>query len=494
MTKGGSANERAAIEPAARDTSSVSPLTAAVQRELLDDGAPLCLTDASGRQIYANPAYLRIAEAARAAGLDPAAEGTKKISVAIEGRVERFTVRHKILRAGAESGLVATMLDPVTGLEPARGALALALDRLEDITRLVSDWVWETNRNLVLSFVSPRVNEALGFHQLELTGRLLTDLPLERCDRLHTLATPEGRAPFRDVAVQIADRSGQVRHFLLSGLPVYCRTSGAFLGYRGTAHDVTEIHWREAATLRAKEAAEVANQAKSEFLANMSHELRTPLNAIIGFSEIMENEILGPLGTTQYKGYVADITESAHHLLALINDILDAAKIESGRMVLSDETIHPRAILEAVGRLMMPRAARGNLTLRVEASPDLPALVADPVKLKQILINLASNAIKFTPAGGRIVLRAESTETDALLFQISDTGIGIPADKIEQAMAPFCQIDSPINRRFEGTGLGLPLAKSLAELHGGVFTLVSEPDVGTTVTIRLPAERVRSSA
>ncbi len=488
---------------------------------LLAEGPPLCVTTVEGRQLYVNPAYERIATALSAGVEDAAAQPSWPINrqanesddtasgddtdeacaLTIDGRIEYFRIHRKALLGEpqireaqfletGEGPLIATIYLPVSGRDGAGDALAMAIERLEDITRLVSDWVWETDQNLVLTFVSPRVNGALGFHQVELTGRRLTQLPVHPNIALNSLATVDGRQPFRDIEVEIPDRQGDPRHFLLSGLPVYCAGNGRFLGYRGTANDVTELRWREASLLRAKEAAETATRTKGEFLANMSHELRTPLNAIIGFSEIMGNEILGPLGSEQYKDYCKDITGSAQHLLVLINDILDAAKIDAGQMTLSEEAIEPAELVQSVARLMMPRAERAGVILSVELAPNLPRLRADATKLKQILINLVSNAVKFTLQGGRVTLSAKVAEGGAFIFEINDTGIGIAANDIDRALAPFGQVDSRISRRFEGTGLGLPLAKSLTELHGGTFDLSSQPDVGTQVTIRLPGELI----
>jgi len=472
---------------------------------LLAEGPPLCVTNAEGQQLYANPAYDRITAALAASSEDAANQPSwplqhpnrdgddtsEACAITIDGRIEYYRLHRKALVGDAEEGpLIATVYLPVSGRDGAGDALAMAIERLEDITRLVSDWVWEADQNLVLTFVSPRVNGALGFHQVELTGRRLTQLPVRPNIALNGLTTVEGRRPFRDIDVEIPDRQGDPRHFLLSGLPVYCAATGRFLGYRGTANDVTELHWREAALLRAKEAAETANRTKGEFLANMSHELRTPLNAIIGFSEVMGNEILGSLGNEQYKGYCTDITDSARHLLVLINDILDAAKIDAGQMTVSEEAVEPVELVQSVVRLMAPRAERAGVILSVDIAPGLPRLRADGTKLKQILINLVSNAVKFTLQGGRVSISVKVAEGGAFIFEINDTGIGIAAKDIPRALAPFGQVDSRISRRFEGTGLGLPLAKSLTELHGGTFDLSSQPDVGTRITIRLPGELI----
>jgi len=482
---------------------------------LLEEGPALCVTDAKGRRLFANRAYDRIASALAisadgdstqpswpfhrsARDLDETTSPTthddgadEACAITIDDRIEYYRIRRKaLLGEDGATPVIATVYVPVSGRADAGDALTMAIERLEDVTRLVSDWVWETDRNLVLTFVSPRVNGALGFHQVELTGRRLTQLPVRPHADLESLATEEGRAPFREIAVEIPDRQGHPRHFLLSGLPIYCPVSGRFLGYRGTANDVTELRWREEALVRTKEAAELANRTKGEFLANMSHELRTPLNAIIGFSEVMANEILGPLENEQYKGYCQDITDSARHLLVLINDILDSAKIESGQMTLSEEAVDAEALAQSVARLMAPRADRAGVAVTVKAAPNLPRLRADKTKLKQILINLVSNAVKFTMHGGRVEMSARIGEDGAFIFEVNDTGIGIAAKDISRALAPFGQVDSRMSRRFEGTGLGLPLAKSLTELHGGVFELTSQPGVGTRVTIRLPGELI----
>ena len=239
----------------------------------------------------------------------------------------------------------------------------------------------------------------------------------------------------------------------------------------------------------ARDQAEAANQAKSEFLANMSHELRTPLNAIVGFSEIMKQETMGPVGNARYLEYANDIHRAGHHLLDLINDILDLSKVESGKDELHEETLEIGDLVDSVRVLVSGRAEREDIALRFDLE-DLPALRADARKLKQILVNLLSNAIKFTETGGRVTFRAWTRADSGLVFQIVDTGIGIASDDIPKALAPFRQIEGALARKYPGTGLGLPLAKALVEMHGGTLDLQSELGVGTTVTVRFPAERI----
>jgi PAS domain S-box-containing protein len=244
----------------------------------------------------------------------------------------------------------------------------------------------------------------------------------------------------------------------------------------------------------ARDQAESANRAKSEFLATMSHELRTPLNAIIGFSEIIGTETLGPVGSVRYRDYADDIHASGQHLLDLINDILDLSKVESGMDELHEEDVETPEIAHSVLRLVQQRAQKQGVALALELPHDPPNLRADRRKLKQILVNLLANAIKFTEAGGTVALEIRCGQDSGYVFQVTDTGIGIAREDIPKALAQFGQVDSTHSRRHEGTGLGLPLTKALVELHGGTLELESEPGRGTTVTVRFPAERISRPA
>jgi signal transduction histidine kinase len=239
----------------------------------------------------------------------------------------------------------------------------------------------------------------------------------------------------------------------------------------------------------ALDAAAAANLAKSSFLAAMSHELRTPLNAIIGFAEILAVELLGPLGHKRYREYAADIRGSGIHLLALINDILDISRIDAGDTRLEEESIDLQQLIAQTLRMIGPQAAAARVVLESELSPVLPVIRGDKRRLRQVLINLLANAVKFTPAKGRIVIRA-GYRGGAVTIAVQDTGIGIAEQDIPRALERFGQVDARLSRKYEGVGLGLPLAKKFVELHGGTLTLDSAPKIGTTVTVTLPASRI----
>ena len=259
----------------------------------------------------------------------------------------------------------------------------------------------------------------------------------------------------------------------------------------GVISDITERKRIEKDLVAAKVLAEDANRAKSQFLANMSHELRTPLNAVIGFSEVIKNEMLGAINDQRYRDYAEDIHRSGVHLLKLINDILDLTKVEAGKYELQEEVCDVARTIGDSIRLMRNLAAGRGLALQSRISEELPFLLADERCLRQIIVNFLSNAVKFTPEGGRVDVDARLAADGGLVVSVTDTGIGMKEDDLPHALAPFRQIEHSLGRKYEGTGLGLPLVKALLDLHHGALHIDSRLGAGTTVSAHFPPQRTR---
>ncbi len=237
---------------------------------------------------------------------------------------------------------------------------------------------------------------------------------------------------------------------------------------------------------RARRAADEANRGKSRFLANMSHELRTPLTAILGFSDVMSGEIFGPIEPPRYREYIDLIHESGEHLLSLINDILDLSKIEAGKMQIVVLPVSTAELVRQSSSLMRVMATERGIDLALKVAPDCQVLHADERAARQIILNLLSNAIKFTPAGGRVTLAVQAIAEDGVEISVTDTGFGMTPDEADRALQLYVQVDSDVARMALGTGIGLPLVKALAELHGGQIRLDSKKGKGTTVAVFLP--------
>ncbi len=375
-----------------------------------------------------------------------------------------------------------------------------ALERLKQQNELIlssaGEGIYGLDTQGRSTFVNPAAAKMIGWDAEDLIGKPQHDI-------LHHTKADGSPYPREECPIYAVFKDGGVHHvtdevfwrkdgssFPVEYVSTPIREHGEITGAVVIFRDISDRKRAEEAMRTAKEQAEVANRTKSEFLANMSHELRTPLNAIIGFSELIESEILGPVGNGSYRDYAGDIRESGRHLLDLINDILDLSKVESGSDELLEESIEVAEATRSVLMMVKRRAEKGGVELETEVPDDLPPLRADSRKLKQILVNLLSNGVKFTDTGGRVTLRAWCRPDSGHVFQIVDTGIGISLQDIPKALSPFQQIDSELNRKYEGTGLGLPLTKALVELHGGTLDLQSQVGIGTTVTVRFPAERV----
>ncbi|MGP1395283.1 MAG: hybrid sensor histidine kinase/response regulator [Inquilinaceae bacterium] len=255
------------------------------------------------------------------------------------------------------------------------------------------------------------------------------------------------------------------------------------------ATDITKRKRAELELLRAKDTAEMSNRSKTEFLANMSHELRTPLNAMIGFADLMVGQVFGPLGAPRYHEYAKDIKDSAEYLLQIINDILEVSEIEAGKLRLHERTIDVGKAIDEAIRLVQHRARESSVAIRLNVQPDLPALNADESKLKQVLVNLLTNGVKYTPASGHIDVTADTAADGGICVVIADTGIGMTEEEVTIALTRFGRIESSMVRKHAGTGLGLPLSADLIKAHGGVLEIESAVGEGTTIHIRFPSGR-----
>jgi PAS domain S-box-containing protein len=362
--------------------------------------------------------------------------------------------------------------------------------RFASIVQLSSDAIVSVTPDRRVASWNRGAEKLYGFTTAEMLGRMISDtIPPHRAAETQALVERVLRGErVEAVETERVRKDGTVVAVALSVSPV-TDPGGAVVGIASIARDITALKRTQEALLVAKEQAEIANRAKSTFLANMSHELRTPLNAIVGFSEMMKLGVFGRLGDDRYGGYVADIHASGLHLLDIINDLLDLAKIEAGKMQIEESVIVLDALVSQVARLMREQAQQAGVHLAAALDPTLPRLRGDARAIKQILLNLVSNAIKFTPRDGAVTIAALA-DAGGLALRVTDTGIGIAPDDIARLMQPFTQLETAEVRRHTGTGLGLALVQAMAELHGGAVTIASEPGRGTEVAVRLPASRL----
>jgi two-component system cell cycle sensor histidine kinase PleC len=297
------------------------------------------------------------------------------------------------------------------------------------------------------------------------------------------------QATLRDYILAIMALSAQ-GYFAVLAYRLYSTTLATLEARAEKDALIGELEQAKAISDEARRRAEAANISKSRFLAQMSHELRTPLNAILGFSEVMKSEVFGEHAIPAYKEYSGDIHNSGVHLLGLINEILDLSRIEAGRYELNEESISLAAIVEDCHHLLKLRATNRGIIIHEVFEPDLPRLWADERAVRQICLNLLSNAIKFTPQGGEIWLKVGWTASGGQYMSVKDTGPGIPEEEIPVVLASFGQGSNSIKSAEQGAGLGLPIAKSLVDLHGGTFSLKSKLRIGTEVVVTFPPERV----
>lgn len=482
------------------------------------DAPPIYIAALDGGLIYANPAYLDLTPDR---GLLPSHQQivqrvatTNQAIVCQEklGRkeaLEAYSGRHIPLTAPDGATIAVTGSFSRAAADPeVHASLRHERQRFHDVIRATSDWVWETDVDGCISFVSDRVTEVLGLPPSQLQGRRLIELgrfsPIGY-EPNPVLSALRLRRPFRDAGFEIDDPLGTTRKFRLSGVPVFGE-SGRFVGYRGTATDVTAHYAAEAAARQSRSELEqaleelttknlqldfawrkamAATQAKSEFLATMGHELRTPLNAIIGFGEVMELGTFGAL-PPRYHAYVEDIGKAARHLLTLINDILSAVQMSRETMRVDIEPVAVTRLIADARAMIETRAASKRLDISALAYSGNIRVLADPTRALQVMINLLGNAVKFTPDGGAIGVEVREAEGRARIT-IWDTGLGIPADKREIIFEKFRKAhDVALTHHQEGLGLGLALSRELCHLMRGDLTLDDGSSAGNRFSVVLP--------
>ena len=498
-------------------------------RTLLNRMPPIYIADTSGNFTLLSPEFQEFMTAAF--GVDRNSDGTFEApeellgifrhlekgmteiklrqTVKIGGDTRHYRSFHvRTVEDGIETGYAGIYTDVTLEAEAVIEA-ARAEARFQDIIRSASDWVWETDVDLNLTYVSARISETLETPPGSLIGRNIFALGVFEDSSDGLRGKPDllkARSTFRGRIFLVADNRNRVRRISLSGVPIYDDSTGDFIGYRGTRSDVTNEHdaiqsarrsQRELETslqeLRdrnvqldyALDEARLAVTAKTEFLGKMSHELRTPLNAIIGFSEISERKMFGELDE-HYLSYFQDIKGAAYHLLHIINDILDAVHLESRSLQLYPQAVDVAELIGQARSYIAVRAEDANLDITALTCPAGIFVEADPDRTRQILVNLLNNAVKFTPAGGSVGITVLAGQGDFIDITIWDTGVGIPADQQDRIFDSFHQVGAEVmtNPR-DGTGLGLTISRQLARMMGGDVTVESEPDQGSRFTLRL---------
>ncbi|MGF1628772.1 MAG: PAS-domain containing protein [Kiloniellaceae bacterium] len=434
-------------------------------------------------------------------GTGPTAEEVERrteiLMTNLQARTERVrpdgTVLENRNRRLPNGGYVMVYTD-ITETKRIEAALRQSEQRYALALSGANEGIWEWGDQTDGIYVSRRLREIVGIEDSEpmvmaddWLGRIHPEDVEEMRERMREHL--RGNTEYYDHEYRMLGDDGRYRWVHSRGLGVR-DASGRVYRMAGSLSDVTQRKLAEQELLRAKESAEMANRTKGDFLATMSHELRTPLNAIIGFSELILQQVFGPIGHDNYEDYIKNIHESGNHLLTIINDILDVSKAEAGMVDLYEEEVDLREVIASGMRLIGPRARESNIALKTDYAEPLSLVTADARRLKQILINLLSNAVKFTPPGGSITVEAWARPGIGAGFRVIDTGIGIAKDDQARMLEPFTQVESGLSRKHEGTGLGLPLCRALIEVHGGTLTLESDLGAGAAIAVILPESRI----
>ena len=404
------------------------------------------------------------------------------------GRTFLSSILPMHLEDGAVEDVLAISLD-ITDRKQAEEALRDSEKRFAGILDISSEAVISVGEDLRINLFNQGAVDIFGYDADEVMGQPVDILLPMRFRDKHDEHIR--RFAQSGMVSRLMGQRGEVAGLRKDGsdFPAEAAISQLSIGeektFTVTLRDISDRTRAEAQRAEALEEAENANRAKTEFLASVSHELRTPLNAVIGFSDMMQQEIFGPLGDAHYREYADAIHDSGEHLLALISDILDISTIEAGKVSLNKEMLGVKEVAAECANIVANSAKTKGLAIKTEISEDLPPIYADRRAMRQILLNLLSNAIKFTPEEGRITLRAQASD-DSMVLKVADTGPGIPAEKLPELTEPFTRLERDRNESIEGWGLGLAITKSLIELHGGVLDIESEVGEGTTVTVTIP--------
>ena len=501
-------------------------LQAALARVVMHELSPVFIAYLEGNLLYANNSYLKLFGLAGAssedidahlaslredvagilAGLRTDAKrlGMQRAFPTAAGmahfRIQYFPVFDAADRLVALGGVYYDITAQVTTTERLRATQ----ESFNDVLRSASDWVWETDEDGRVTFISDRITEVLGRPPALIIGKQLASLGAGPADVVDTALA--ARTPFRNVVLDVVDRDQKTRRHVISGVPFFHLKSGRFAGFRGTGTDVSAQHAAEQASLESRykleaalselnaknlhldvalEQAQAAIRAKGEFLANMSHELRTPLNAIIGFADVIAARRFGP-NLDRYAEYASYILKAGNHLLNILNDILDISRLEGDLVSVDLRPVPLATILDEARSLVAMRLYESVVRLIPARHPPDAAVMVDQTRAIQIVVNLLGNAVKFTPSNGQVGIDVAMRGTMADIT-VWDTGPGIPLEKQEAIFAAFVQIhDSSYSRPHEGVGLGLSISRHLARLMKGSLRVENGPEGGARFTVSLP--------
>lgn len=367
-------------------------------------------------------------------------------------------------------------------------------EKYRNLVETSNDLIWSVNTEGEFTFVNAAAKTILGYEPEEMVGKSLTffKTPAQAKKDMKAFAKIKKGKKYFGYETEYRKKDGSFVPMGFNAV-VHHDKDGKVIGTMGTARDISIYKRHEKNLFITRSQAEHTNQIKSEFLANLSHDLRTPMTAIMGFSDMILSEVFGKIGEPHYEEYVSDINDSAGHLLKMINDLLDIAKIEAGKMEIHEEEVDVSDIVDFCVEIMKPHAKSKHIELKTKIPEPMPSILCDQRVIRQIVLNLVSNAVKFTQEKGWVAIWAETKKMGTVTLGVSDNGPGIASEDIKAIMEPYVRLNNSATKQNVGTGLGVPLSKMMTELHGGKFEVESRLGEGTVVSITLPQERVLTS-